>query len=131
MQKEVVLACIVGPILLVYGLSILIYAKQWKKVAAWMEKDHFGMLPMAFLCLAFGLILVNAYNIWDGNVFLLITLTGWALILKSVFFFLAPASWIRAVLQLKILIHPWIYRVAGAVLAVMGAALMVTGYWAR
>lgn len=131
MQKEVVLASIIGPIYLVYGLSVFLYAKQWKKVVAGLEKDHFAFLPMAMIGLIFGLILVNAYNIWDWNVFLIITLTGWSLILKSAFYFLAPGSWIKAVLHWKVLAHTGTYYFAGAVVAIFGGSLIYCGYFVK
>ena len=131
MQKEVVLASIIGPIYLVYGLSVLLHAKQWKKVVAWLEKEHFAFLPLAMVLLIFGLILVNAYNIWDWNAFVIISLTGWAILLKSVFYFLAPGSWIKAVLRWKAALHNGYYYFAGAFLSVLGASLMYCGYFGR
>jgi len=131
MQKEVVLASIIGPIYLVYGLSVFLYAKQWKKIAAWLERDHFAFLPMAMMSLIFGLILVNAYNIWDWNAYVIITLTGWSLILKSVFYFLAPGSWIKAVLRWKLLAHTGYYYFAGAVIAILGGSLVYCGFFAK
>ena len=129
MEKEVALASIIGPVYLVYGLSVLIYAKQWKKLVAWLEKDHFAFFPLAMVLLIFGLILVNAYNIWDWNVFVIISMTGWAMLFKAIFYFLAPGSWIKAVLRWKMLRHDGYYRFAGAIVTAMGAALMYNVYF--
>jgi len=131
MEKEIALACIVGPVYLVYGLSVLIYARQWKKAVAWLEKDHFAFLPIALPSLVFGLILVNAYNIWDWTPFVLITLTGWILVIKPTFYFLAPGSWTTAIFHWKFLWHNAYYRFAGAVMAAVGALLMWYGYCGR
>jgi hypothetical protein len=131
MEKEVVLASIIGPVYLVYGLSVLIYAKQWKKLVAWLEKDHFAFFPLAMILLIFGMILVNAYNIWDWNVFMIISLTGWVILFKAVFYFLAPGSWITAVLRWTVLRHDGFYRFAGAFIAILGASLMYCGYFQR
>lgn len=131
MQKEVVLASIIGPIYLVYGLSVLLHAKQWKKWVAWLEKDHFAFFPLAMILMVFGLILVNAYNIWDWNAFVIITLTGWVILFKAVFYFLAPGSWVKAVLHWKALRHDGYYYVAGGLVAFLGASLMYCGYFGR
>jgi hypothetical protein len=131
MQKEMALACIIGPFYLVYGLSILMYPRQWKKVVAWLEKDHFAFLPLAMLGLIFGLILVNAYNIWDWNVFVIITVTGWAILFKAAFYFLAPGKWITALLRWRALAHLSYYYFAGAVLTAMGGALAYYGYFGK
>jgi len=125
------LACIIGPFYLVYGLSIFIYARQWKKIMAWLERDHFAFLPLAMGGLIFGLILVNAYNIWDWNAFVIITLTGWAILFKAIFYFLAPGRWITALLRWSALMHLYYYYFAGALLTAMGAALVWYGYFGR
>jgi uncharacterized protein YjeT (DUF2065 family) len=115
----------------VYGLSVFLHARQWKKIAAWLEKDHFAFLPMAMMSLVFGLVLVNAYNIWDWNVFTIITLTGWSLILKSMFYFLAPGSWTKSVLRWRVLAHVGYYHFAGAVVATLGGYLSYCSYFAE
>jgi len=131
MQKELVLACIVGPLYLVYGLSVLLYAKQWKKIAAAFERDHFAFLPIAMVGLLFGLILVCAYNIWEWNPFVVITLTGWVLFISSVFYFLAPEPWIRAAFRCPLCKSTPFFYLMGAVMTAAGALLMYSGYFAR
>jgi hypothetical protein len=131
MEKEIALACIIGPFYLVYGLSILIYPRQWKKLVAWAEQSHFSLLGIFMMFLIFGLILVNAYNIWEWSPFVIITITGWALIIKSVFYFLAPGKWITGLLRWRALTHLTYYYFAGTLLTAMGATLVWYGYFAR
>ena len=92
------LAAIMGPIYGVLGLSFLLYAKQWQKLMAKLSKDHFLLLPLMFLYMVLGLIVVSLYNVWEWNIWLLVTLTGWGMLGKAVFYFLAPES----------LIKPWL-----------------------
>jgi ABC-type xylose transport system permease subunit len=47
----------------------------------------------------FGLIVVELYNVWTWNVWLLVTLSGWAMILKGLYYFLAPGSWIKSMMK--------------------------------
>jgi len=131
MQKEIALACILGPFYLVYGLSILVYPRQWRKIVTWLEQNHFNLLAIAMMMLIFGLILVNAYNIWEWSPFLIITITGWVLLVKSVFFFLAPGKWITALLRWRILAHLAYYYCAGALLTAFGVTLVWYGYCGR
>ncbi len=126
-----ILAGIIGPIFLVYGLSVLIHAKQWGKLTASIKKDHCAVFPVAMMSLIFGLILVNAYNIWDWNAFLIITLTGWVLLAKGIFYFLAPESWNRAILRWKWLSHVSYRHFSGAAIATLGATLVYYGYWPK
>jgi hypothetical protein len=62
-------------------------------------KDHFQLLPEMFFSLIAGLVMVRLYNTWQWNVWLLVTLTGWAGFLKGVFYFLAPREWILPALK--------------------------------
>ncbi|GAG11282.1 unnamed protein product [marine sediment metagenome] len=116
------LAAIVGPFYLIYGLSILLYVKQWKKVVAAFEQNHFIMMPLAFFGLVIGLILINMYNVWEWSIYVVITLTGWIVLIKSAFYLLAPGAWIKTVLR-----HKWLKM--DSYFYFWGAALLIIGAW--
>jgi uncharacterized protein YjeT (DUF2065 family) len=79
-----ILARIMGPLLLLFGLIHVIAPKNRKKIV----DDHVKMPGMMFLFGAFnlilGLVIVNLYNVWNWNIFLSLTLLGWALILRGI-----------------------------------------------
>ena len=93
------LALIIGPAYLVIGLSLLFYAEPWLKVIKNYEKDHLGMMVGALMSLILGLIVINMYNEWTWNGYLLITLTGWIMFIKGVFYFMAPGEWTKSLLK--------------------------------
>lgn len=121
------LAKVMGPIWLVFGLSILFYMKAWNKVVDKWAKDHYGMIGFMFMHLVLGLIAVNMYNVWEFNVWLLVTLTGWGLLLKGVFFFLLPGDTTTS--MMKSVKTPGMFYLAGLVATVIGAVLSYQVYF--
>lgn len=128
MEKALLIAAIAGPVYLVMGLSVLIYCKQWQKVLDYWEKDHFSLMTLMLMHLVLGVLVVNMYNVWEWNVWLLVTLTGWCMVVKGVFYMLAPGSWIKSVLGMKK--SAWVLYLAGLVLVAMGVALSYYVYFA-
>lgn len=127
MEKAQILAQIIGPFYLILGLSILLYVEQWKKLMKDYAGNHFAMLPLYTLELILGLIIVNMYNVWAWDLMVIVTLTGWGAILESLFYFLAPASWIKGFLKGKMASESSLYF-WGAVFTVIGVLLSYNAY---
>ena len=127
MDNAYLLAQVMGPVYLVMGLSLLLYVKPWQKLIKGWASDHIGLLPFMMMYLILGLIAVNMYNVWEWNVWLLVTLTGWGLLVKSVVYFLAPGDFFMAVLSKKSDTN-FLYF-GGLVATVIGAALCYYVYY--
>lgn len=94
------IAFVLAPMYLVLGLSILLYAKQWQKLVAKWYDNHFELFGLMFLTMIGGLVVMYFYNVWAWNVWLLVTISGWAMFLKGAFYFLAPSSLIKPIMKL-------------------------------
>ncbi len=129
MENATNIAAILGPIYLVMGLSLLIYAGQWKKLVNELEKNHFSVMPLAAMNLIIGLIIINMYNVWEWNLWIIVTLTGWGSFLKGVYYFLAPGSWIKCCLKLGK--NSGLIYVSGVMVTVLGATLSYFTYFAE
>ncbi|MBU1018328.1 hypothetical protein KKA33_04880 [Patescibacteria group bacterium] len=130
MEKGLILAAIIGPIYLFYGLSFLLYSKQWKKMIQECIKNHFSMQASMFIALLLGLIIINAYNIWEWNRFLIITLTGWLFFIKGAFYLLAPEHCIKWVMKCRYCqSEKWLY-IWGALMTILGTFLCYSVYFA-
>ncbi|MFA6992039.1 MAG: hypothetical protein WC269_02015 [Candidatus Gracilibacteria bacterium] len=110
---------------LVLGLSILLYAKQWQKLYAKWSDNHFELFTLMFFLMVGGLVVVYLHNVWTVNPWLLVTLSGWAMFLKGVFYFLLPGGFVKSVLKLAQ--NTTLLYLGGLVALVLGAAL---GYYA-
>jgi len=129
MDKALMLAEIIGPVYLIMGLSLLLYAKQWQKLISDFAKNHFLMMVNMFVALIVGLIIINIYNVWAWNLYVVITITGWGALLKGVFYFLAPSSWITSVLKSKMYSSGGWFYFWGALLTVFGVLLGYNAYF--
>jgi len=128
MDNTMFLAAIFGPMYIVFGLSLVLYAPMWVKVVKDMEKNHYIMLPMMMFSLILGLALVQMHNIWEWNLWVVITITAWGALIKGVFYLLAPGSVIKATLK-TFNCTCWYYP-AGIVMLVLGAAMSYYVYLA-
>ncbi len=119
------IAKILGPFYLVMGLSILLYVKSWQKLMGKWENDHLTLYPLSVLLLLLGLIIVNLHNVWEWNVWLIVTLVGWGALIKGVFYMLMPGAAIKWVLKFKN--NAALLYVGGVVGVILGGVL---GYYA-
>ncbi|MBU1151708.1 hypothetical protein KJ632_02670 [Patescibacteria group bacterium] len=100
MENAMAIAAVMGPFYLVLGLSVLMYAEVWQKVFKSWKKDHISLVALSMLLLVAGLISVNMYNVWEMNIWLIVTVVSWILVLKGVFYMLAPGELIKDTLDM-------------------------------
>lgn len=112
--------------LLVIGLSHLLQPKAW---VAWFQalaaQGTVGAFTDGFLCLSFGGIIVGFHNVWRGPAIVL-TLIGWAQVVKGLVRFLAPQLTVR-VMQKASMERAWLFQTGG----VFALALSGFLWWLR
>lgn len=121
MDHVPMLAGYIGPIYLLVGLSLLLHPKSWQHLLEKYQRDHYELFPLMLLYVILGLAVIDSYDLWEWNRWIIVTLTGWALLIKGVFYFLAPGSWITPILNVK---HSkGLMYLGGVVCLVLGAVL--------
>ena len=111
---------------LVIGLSHLVQPKAWVGFyQALAARGTPGVFLEGFLLVNFGAIIVAFHNVWRGPA-LVLTLIGWAQVLKGTGRFLVPQLGLR-VIQRAAPERAWHFQVGGVV------ALLLSGYmwWLR
>ena len=111
---------------LVIGLSHLVQPQAWVAFfQALAARGTPGVFVEGFLLLNFGALIVAFHNVWHGPG-LVLTLIGWAQVVKGVVRFVAPEVGLR-VMRRATLDRAWHFRVGGVV------ALVVSGFlwWLR
>jgi hypothetical protein len=126
METAVALMRIIGPVYLITGLSMVIYTKNWSRLLKGFEENHFALVVAAWIGMVFGLLTLNIYNVWDWSLGLIVTLTGWIMLLKGAVYFLAPESFIKNLLRFKQ--NPLFLYIGAAVITVIGGALSAVAY---
>jgi len=128
MSDQMLLGAIVGPMYLVLGLSLLLYAGVWKKIADEWGKNHLPMMTMMAFNMIFGLVIINLHNVWEWSPYVIITVTGWGAFLKAVVYFLVPGDSLKK--MLKMLNCNCYFQVSGGIVAILGAWLSYLVYLA-
>ncbi len=109
--------------LTVIGVSHILQPKAWANFFV-LVRAHgtTGAFAIAFLALMFGSVIVAFHNVWDGGAVVL-TLFGWAQIVKASVYFLAPEVGVRSMGRVAPE-RAWEFQVGGAVLLLIAAWLM-------
>jgi hypothetical protein len=111
---------------LVIGLSHLAQPKAWVAFfQALAARGTTGVLLEGFMLLNFGAIIVAFHNVWRGPAIVL-TLVGWAQLLKAVGRFVAPQLGLR-VMQRVSPDRAWHFQVGGGFALLLSAFL----WWLR
>ena len=124
--SAMMLATVLGPFYLVLGLSHLLYGKVWAKIYKGWSADHLGLVGLMMFMGVFGLIIINMYNVWAWNVWLIVTLSGWGMAVKALAFFLLPGGVLKS--WIKMGANTGLQYVAGLILTVIGGVLVYFGY---
>jgi hypothetical protein len=90
MQKSLIIARLVGPVLSAIGIGMLVNQPSYREMAA----QFFGGLPFIYfsgiLALVGGLYILNVHNIWTRDWRSLVTAVGWVLTCIGAFRIIAP-----------------------------------------
>jgi hypothetical protein len=111
----------------VFGLSHMLQPEAWVEFFILLRsKGEPGAFVDGFLNLPLGAIIVAFHNTWSG-LHLVLTLVGWALLIKSVIRFCAPKLALRMMARVS-LERAWEFQLAGAGLAAFAALLGYIAY---
>ena len=93
MERAIEIYAIIN--LAVIGLSHAIAPRAWVQFFAVLrERGEAGVFANAFLRLLFGSLVVGFHQVWSG-IPLVLTLLGWAQVLKAVLYFAFPGYGLR------------------------------------
>ena len=126
-MTTILLAQLMGPILIAVGLGFLFNRGFYSKMAKDFEQ-HDGLMYLAgIFTMLLGLLMVLNHNIWELNTVGLITLLGWATLVKGAVILIMPKLFrkqIHACLTKKCLIS-----MAGVITIALGGYLAWFGFF--
>ncbi len=82
----------VGIMYLVIGLSLIVQPSFWVECVDRLRSDLSRVLPLAYIGLAVGLVVVLLHNQWSWSPSVLVTVLGWLALIKSALFLLFPRA---------------------------------------
>jgi hypothetical protein len=106
----------------VIGLSHLLQPRAWVEFFVLLRgKGHAGVFANAFLSLLFGSFIVSFHNVWTGWPVVL-TLLGWAQVIKATMSFIAPQIGMRGMQRVAIE-RAWEFQVAGIFFLILAGVM--------
>ncbi len=120
MERSVEVLAII--LLGVVGLSHLLQPKAWAEYFILLRgKGEAGAFVDGFLHLPLAGFIIAFHNVWSG-IPVVLTLLGWAFLIKSLIRFCAPKRGLRMMARVSVE-RAWEFQVAGAFLMVLAGLL--------
>ena len=118
-------AKLLGPLLVIIGAGVLANLKYYQDMMVEFAENKAMLYLGGFLALIFGLFIVLLHNKWAANWTVIITLFGWAGLIKGIFLIAFPRTMIKLTEGYKdktslMAAHLSIVIILGAILVYMG-----------
>jgi hypothetical protein len=84
MQSAISLASVFGPMMAIVGLWMLLYNDNMVKVLNSTKTSPAAFYTSGWIHLFLGLVVVSQYNVWSASLAVLVTLLGWAMIVRGI-----------------------------------------------
>lgn len=126
MPTSIFIAKLLGPIYVLVGIALLTKAQMFRTILQEFVRSQVLLYLAGFLGLLAGLALVLTHNVWMLHWPLIITLIGWASVVRAVVTIFQPQQIV--LLASKILEHRAIFYGAGAANLLIGLVLSYFGY---
>ncbi len=126
MQTSVLIAKLIGPILVLAGITALINPKALHEIGQEFLASRALIFIAGFLALLVGLAIVNTHNLWTTGWPVIITIFGWAAVIGGILRIAFPA--LTKSIGEAMLAREAVLRVAAGIQVVLGAYLVIMGY---
>ena len=125
MQTSIFLARLLGPILLIFGVSLFANGRAYRAMRRELVDSALLVGLCGFVDFAAGLAIVLTHNVWVASWRVLITLIGWLLLIRGAVRILVPDVRRYAA---KYIGDRRLYTLSSAVLVILGLVLCYFGY---
>lgn len=123
MEVAIYVEQICGVFLLIMGLSLLRRKEYWQRVVQDFRQSPGLVYLGGLFSLLIGLGLVWTHNIWELNSGLVVTLLGWASLIKGAFLIVLPEAWLKLVPEKSEKLFS-ILKIEGGILEVLGLLVL-------
>lgn len=90
MSTTIILAQIWGPIILAIGIGFFVSRRYYVRLYKNIQNEPLATLTFGIMAMIIGIIHVFAHNVWGSFTEVVISLFGWATLVKGAVFLVAP-----------------------------------------
>lgn len=90
MEETMMLAGVWGPAMVAMGLGIFISRNHYIRVYREIEREPMAVLVFGIAAVVLGMWQINVHDVWDTFPEMLVSLLGWALLLKGLAAMIMP-----------------------------------------
>lgn len=126
MELTVLLSKIFGVYMIIAGIAVFFNRRHLMVGIVAMAKERFAQLVAGILAVLMGLILVNIHNVWSTAPAIVVSLIGWAALLKGVLYLFLPEAQLAKLVK-GLTERTW-YTVDGVLALLVGLYLAGFGY---
>jgi len=95
-----------GWYLVIFCMLLVVRPKRMTQLLSYLEDEKYLVLT-SLLAIFIGLFTISLHNVWDHNWKLIITLLGWASLIKGIIRFSFPKTSLKAINSLNIKLIPY------------------------
>lgn len=128
MQTSLFLARLIGVPMLLAGIGVLLHQKHYRAMTQAFFKSTPLFYVVSVIGLVAGLAVVLVHNVWVADWRVLITLLGWANLLRGAISVVCPETMIGY--GTRVSKNPNLMPIGGGVAVLIGAILIYFGYFA-
>ena len=126
MQTSIFIARLIGPVIIVAGLSVLFDRQRFRSIAEEFLASRALMFLGGMMVMLGGLAIVLAHNVWTSDWRVIVTLLGWLLVISGAIRIIEPPFLYGA--ARAFLRRPAMPIVAGCIWLTIGAVFCLLGY---
>lgn len=124
MQNAMWLASILGPFMMILGIWMLFYRDNMMKVCTSIKSTPGVLYLSGIINLLVGLTVISEFTMWSWGLSVLVTLFGWALLVRGLMVFFLPQYLLK-----KTMAHADMLRVKAIIVLVWGFGMCWFAFW--
>lgn len=126
-ETTLLVAQLAGPAFVAVGLGVLVNRAAYQKVYAAMETEMMAMYFIAIALIVLGTLIVLKHNLWNTPAEIIVSLLGWATLVKGLVLTILPNATIDFAKSMKL---DKMLPVAGIGALILGGYLSWFGFFA-
>ena len=95
MELSILVAKIVAIMYVSLGISVLSGQMDFKEMYKSFQNSSGLTLMSGIFIVVLGALLINEHNIWEANWTVVVTIIGWAMLIKGIIFLVAPKAFMK------------------------------------